>query len=51
MNLLHHLYLIVSKVLNRLLLCYLSIKNIRYIIFNFNKLVSDLDIDANTSDS
>ena len=31
--------------------CYKYNKPIRNIIFNFNKLVSDLDIDANTPDS
>ena len=32
-------------------ICYKYNKPIRNIIFNFNKLVSDLDIDANTPDS
>ena len=34
-----------------LIICYKYNKPIRNIIFNFNKLVSDLDIDANTPDS
>ena len=33
------------------IICYKYNKPIRSIIFNFNKLVSDLDIDANTPDS
>ena len=32
-------------------ICYMYNKPIRNIIFNFTKLVSDLDIDANTPDS
>ena len=31
------------------IICYKYSKPIRNIIFNFNKLVSDLDIDANSS--
>ena len=46
---LHHLYLIISKILSRL--GYRYNKLTRNIIFNFNKLVSDLEIDANTPDS
>ena len=46
-NLLHHLYLIISKILNLLLfvipiICYRYNKAIRNIIFNYNKLASDL---------
>ena len=37
---LYHLYLNISKILSRLLF-----------VFNFNKLVSELDIDAHTPDS
>ena len=33
------------------IICYKYNKCIRSTIFNFNKLVSDLDIDANTPDS
>ena len=33
------------------IICYKYNKPIRNIIFNFNKLVPDLDIDANTPDS
>ena len=33
------------------IICYTYNKPIRSIIFNFNKLVSDFDIDANTPDS
>ena len=46
-NLLHHLYQIISKII---IFCKKH-KPIRYIIFDFNKRVSDLDIDANTPDS
>ena len=33
------------------IICYKYNKQIRYIIFNFNKLVSDLDIDTSTPDT
>ena len=33
------------------IICYKYNKSIRSTIFNFNKIVSDLDIDANTPDS
>ena len=47
---LHHLYLNTSYS-EPPIICYKYNKSIRNIIFNFNKLVSDLDIDANYPNS
>ena len=49
--LLNHLFLIILKIRNDLLFGYKYNKPIRSTIFNFNKLVANLDIDTKTPDS